>query len=113
MKEQMLQMEARLQMSEISVGCLDGPTSRPRRRDKGSLSSQSPCIYLDLCDHMESIFDTNNTRAKLYSNVAASKTGFCLNLDWRCSREVPKTVSRLKNSILAIHFCIEPGKWEA
>ena len=50
MKEQMLQMEARLQMSEISVGCLDGPTSRPRRRDKGSLSSQSPCIYLDLCD---------------------------------------------------------------
>ena len=90
MKEQMPQMEARLQMSEISVGCLDGPTSRPRRRDKGSLSSQSPCIYLDLCDHMESIFDTNNTRAKLYSNVAASKTGFCLNLDWRCSREVPK-----------------------
>ena len=55
MKEQMLQMEARLQMSEISVGCLDGPTSRPRRRDKGSLSSQSPCIDLDLCDHMESI----------------------------------------------------------
>ena len=90
MKEQMPQMEARLQMSEISVGCLDGPTSRPRRRDKGSLSSQSPCIYLDLCDHMESIFDTNNTRAKLYSNVAASKTGFCLNQDWICSREVPK-----------------------
>ena len=99
MKEQMLQMEARLQMSEISVGCLDGPTSRPRRRDKGSLSSQSPCIYFDLCDHMESIFDTNNTRSKPYSNVAASKTGFCFNLDYiDVHVKFRKKVSQLKNS---------------
>ena len=76
-------------MSEISVGCLDGPTSRPRRRDKGYLSSQSPYLSWSLWSYGIN-FDTNNTRAKLYSNVAASKTGFCLNLDWRCSREVPK-----------------------